>query len=79
MVTIFEPVKINIQLREHLTDTELAELMDIDQVSAHELLNGTIPLEHSELELISKHLGIDIDISDYISPDLYGMLEKLST
>ena len=69
MVTKFEPVKINIQLKEYLTDAQLAELMDIEQVSAHELLNGVIPFENGELEFISRHLGINIGESEYISHD----------
>lgn len=61
MVTLFEPMKINIQLRKLITDSQLAQLMDIEMVSAKELLDGIIPFEHNELDEVSKYLGIDIN------------------
>lgn len=51
---------------EYLKVEKLASILDIDLVSAKELMDGTISFTNEELECVASHLGIEINALDSI-------------
>lgn len=48
-------------LKDYITVEELAEVLEIDKISAVEVLDGIIQLEADELLTLAEHIGVMVD------------------
>jgi plasmid maintenance system antidote protein VapI len=63
MVMVSKRCPLDVNLYDYISVKELAGMMDIDEKSAEELMNGKIEFEEDEIKSLLKVLGIAAAIS----------------
>jgi hypothetical protein len=61
MITVMARMNVDFGTEKLISAAELAQIMDIEETSARELLSGAIPFNWHELQNLSAHLGVSLD------------------